>query len=189
MREVPHGQDGNFSHDHAISRINSDLANGIGNLSQRTLSMIYKNCEEKIPQPSSFTDEDRELLDAAYKNLLPAILKDLETFAIHRALEKVMKLASDADSYVDKMAPWKLKKEDPARMNTVLYVLAEVIRCLAIAMQPVTPDASAAILAQLCVPENERDFSAISDEHAIKAGTRIEKPEGVFPRILTETAA
>lgn len=101
-------------------------------------------------------------------------------------METVVAVASDADAYIDTQAPWKLKKEDPARMKTVLYVLAETIRCLAIATQPVTPDSAGKILGQLKVPEDERLFAHISGDYALKSGTAIDKPEGVFPRIQLE---
>lgn len=186
MREVSHGQDGSFSRDHAVQRVNSDLANGLGNLSQRTLSMIYKNCEGQIPAHGDFTAEDELLLENARIKMLPLLRADMEKFQANRFLETVVAVASDADAYIDTQAPWKLKKEDPARMKTVLYVLAETIRCLAIATQPVTPDSAGKILGQLKVPEDERLFAHISGDYALKSGTAIDKPEGVFPRIQLE---
>lgn len=188
MREVSHGQDGNFSREHAIQRVNSDLANGLGNLSQRTLSMIYKNCEEKIPEHGDFTEEDKLLLDNAHEKMLPLLREEMDKFQVNRVLETIMAVASDADAYIDAQAPWKLKKEDPERMKTVLYVLAEAIRCLAIAIQPVTPECAGKILDQLKVPEGERLFEHISADYALKSGTAIDKPEGVFPRIQIEQA-
>ncbi len=186
MREIPFGNDGNFSHEHAVNRINADLANGLGNLAQRTLSMIYKNCDGKMPAPGTFTGEDKNLLNDAQVRLIDAVRGDLDKLQIHRALEAVMAVTSEADAYVDTQAPWKLKKEDPERMGTVLYVLAETIRCLALIMQPVVPASAAKMLDQLAVPDNERDFSFISADHALKPGVEIAKPEGVFPRIVEE---
>ena len=183
MREISHGQDGNFSHEQAVQRMNADLANGIGNLAQRTLSMIYKNCEEQIPQPGDFKPEDEDLLAMAYEKTLPLMRKEFEDFKIHNGLEQVITLARAADGYVDAQAPWTLKKEDPERMKTVLYVLADVIRCIAILMQPVTPEAAGKILDQLKVSEKERAFAHIAKDYALKPGTAIEKPEGVFPRV------
>lgn len=188
MREVPHGQDGNFSHEHAISRINADLANGLGNLSQRTLSMIYKNCDESLPELKDLNADDKSLLDQAY-GLPDAIRPYFNAFEFHKGLEKIMIVARAADGYIDAQAPWTLKKEDPVRMSVVLAVLAEVIRCLAISMQPVTPDAAAKILNQLEVSDDQRLLAHISSGHALQAGTKIDKPEGVFPRIVEEEAA
>jgi methionyl-tRNA synthetase len=183
MREVPHGQDGNFSHEYALQRINSDLANGLGNLAQRTLSMIHKNCDEAIPQPGDYTAEDKALLGQAYDKLVPAMREEGGKMRFNRMLEHIWRLVIDANGYVDAQAPWNLKKEDPARMQTVLYVLAEVIRVLGIAMLPVTPESAQKMLAQLKIPEGERFFAYISAEHALKPGTPIDKPEGVFPRL------
>ncbi|MFP4313536.1 MAG: methionine--tRNA ligase [Alphaproteobacteria bacterium] len=188
MREVPHGQDGNFSHSHAIQRINADLANGLGNLSQRTLSMIYKNCDAKLPAREDLNGEDSALLDQAYA-LPDNIRGHFNAFEFHKALEQIMIVARAADGYIDAQAPWKLKKEDPERMEIVLAVLAEVIRCLAIAMQPVTPDAAGKILDQLAIKGDQRLLAHIAADHALHAGITIEKPEGVFPRIVEEEAA
>jgi methionyl-tRNA synthetase len=186
LREVPFGNDGNFSHEAAVNRINSDLANGLGNLSQRTLSMIYKNCEERLPEANDLTDEDNKLLQEAYVKLLPSLRIALDQQKFHTALEEIMKLVGEADSYIDRQAPWKLKKEDPERMHTVLYVLAEVIRCLSISMQPFTPNCAALILDQLQVDKAHRDFTYIGETGKLAGGTSIEKPAGVFPRILDE---
>jgi methionyl-tRNA synthetase len=186
MREMPHGQDGNFSHDFAVQRINADLANGVGNLSQRTLSMIHKNCDETIPEGKDFSAEDNALMDNAYKTLSGSVRVQYGAFAVHKALEGIMTVARDCDAYIDHQAPWTLKKTDLERMKTVLYVLAEVIRSIAIAMQPVTPSAAGKILDQLKIPQGERLFAHIDSGHALKGGTKIDKPEGVFPRIVEE---
>ncbi|MGH1457198.1 MAG: methionine--tRNA ligase [Alphaproteobacteria bacterium] len=188
MREVSHGQDGNFSHEQAISRINADLANGLGNLAQRTLSMIYKNCDAKIPAPQAFTEEDEELLHKAYHMIEP-VRGAFDAFKIHRGLEHIWSVVGACDAYIDVQAPWALKKTDTGRMETVLYVLAEVIRCLGIIVQPVVPTSAPKILDQLKISEDERDFAHISADHALKFAVGIEKPEGVFPRIVEEEAA
>ena len=186
MREVVHGQDGNFSHEHAVNRVNSDLANGLGNLSQRTLSMIYKNCDGTIPAIESPKQDDIALLEQCYSALSSNVRKHYNNFEFHKALEGIMVIARAADGYIDAQAPWKLKKEDPERMKTVLAVLAECIRCLAIVIQPVTPDAAGKILDQLSVSKEHRLFSHISKDYALEEGTVIDKPEGVFPRIVEE---
>lgn len=187
LREVPFGNDGNFAHEQAINRINSDLANGLGNLAQRTLSMIYKNCDGQIPTPSDFTDEDQQLLDMVYNKMLPNVRGFMDAYQPHRALEEIMRITGEANAYIDHQAPWGLKKTDPERMQTVLYVLAEAVRCLILIMQPVTPDASEKLLDQLKIDKDHRDLSAISaDETKFSASQAIEKPEGVFPRIVEE---
>ncbi|NCO03215.1 MAG: methionine--tRNA ligase [Alphaproteobacteria bacterium] len=183
MREVPHGQDGNFAHEHAVQRINSDLANGLGNLVQRSLSMIHKNCDAKIPKPNVYTDDDKKLLDHAHNRLIRPVMEEVDNMRFHRALEKIWRLVNDANIYVDTQAPWALKKEDPERMNTVLYVLAEVIRVLGIATSAVTPESSAKILDQIKIPEDERHFGMINDEYSLPSDFEIDKPEGIFPRL------
>lgn len=189
MREVPHGQDGNFSHEQAVRRINADLANGLGNLAQRTLSMIYKNCDAVIPSPDQITDEEKVFLDDIYGELTSDILRHVDKFAFHNILSLICAKISLCDIYIDKQAPWKLKKENPERMKTVLYVLAEAIRRIAIHMQPYIPEGSKKILDQLNVPENERLFKHIAHNYSLKPGTVIAQPEGVFPRIVEEESA
>ncbi len=186
MREIPHGQDGNFSHEGAITRINADLANALGNLGQRSLSMMYKNCEEQIPSPEEFTADDLAILKLVREDVMPVVREQFNAFKIHRALEEIWRAIGEANAYVDAQAPWTLKKEDPERMKTVLYVLAELFRCFAILVQPVTPDAASKILDQLGIADDARSFAHLSDEHAVKAGTPLEKPEGVFPRIVVD---
>ncbi|MGH1403285.1 MAG: methionine--tRNA ligase [Alphaproteobacteria bacterium] len=188
MREVPHGNDGNFSHEQAVQRINADLANGLGNLAQRTLSMIYKNCDAKIPVADGFTEEDRELLHKAY-GIVDQIRTDFDTMKINRALEKVWSVVGACDSYIDAQAPWTLKKTDTDRMATVLYVLAEAIRCLAIVVQPIVPHCAPKILDQMKVADDARDFRCLSSDYALSSGTEVTKPEGVFPRIVEDEAA
>ncbi len=187
MREVSHGSDGNFSHKQAVARINADLANGLGNLAQRTLSMIYKNCDGCIPAAGELTDEDKAILGKAY-TMLESARESFDAMKINRALEHIWSVVSACDVYVDANAPWALKKTDTERMNTVLYVIAEAIRCLSILVQPVVPYCAPKILDQLEIPENERMFEHISADYAIKSGTKINKPEGVFPRIIDEEA-
>ncbi len=188
MREVSHGSDGNFSHKQAVQRINADLANGLGNLAQRTLSMIYKNCDGSIPEPKNLTKDDNSLLNKVY-TMLGQVRPNFDNMKINRALEHIWSVVGACDAYVDANAPWALKKTDIERMNTVLYVLAEAIRCLSIIVQPVVPYCAPKILDQLEISENERSFEHISADHALKSGMKINKPEGVFPRLIDEEAA
>ena len=187
MREIPHGNDGNFAHEQAVQRMNADLANGLGNLAQRTLSMIYKNCDAKIPAPGKLTDEDEALLHKAY-TLTEHARVHFNEFKINRALEHIWSVVSACDSYVDTQAPWALKKTDKPRMETVLYVLAEAVRCLSIIVQPVVSASVSKILDQIAIPQEQRMFAHISKDYALKPGMEIQKPEGAFPRLTEDEA-
>jgi len=180
LREVPFGNDGDFSRKSFVLRCNADLANGLGNLAQRTLSMIYKNCNEKIPNPSEYTSEDNILLDNI-KVTLNRVRSHMDNQAFHLALDAIFTQAAAADTYVSVQEPWKLKKTNPERMETVLYVLAEAIRQIAILIQPIMPQSADKILQQLGV--EKCGFNQLGDGGRLQPGLLISKPEGVFPRL------
>ncbi len=186
LREVPFGNDGDFSHKAMVGRMNYDLANQFGNLAQRVLSMIAKNCGAEVPQPDVLVPEDEALLQAVAE-LLPALRAEMDQQQFHAALIKTWEVISEANRYIDHAAPWALKKTDPARMATVLYVLAETIRRLALLTQPFMPDAMAAMLDQLAVAPEARGFAEL--EKGLQPGTPLPKPQGVFPRYVEEEAA
>lgn len=183
LREVPFGNDGSISRESLIRRSNSDLANDFGNLGQRILSMIAKNCDGRVPAPGAFSEADRGLLDQA-AGLLDRLRAHYEVQAFHKALEATWEVVGAANRYVDEQAPWALRKTDPERMATVLYVVAEVLRRLAILSRPVMPGAMARLLDQLGVAETARDAAALAAPLA--AGGELPKPEGVFPRFVEE---
>ena len=185
LREVPFGNDGDFSHSAMVGRINGDLANDFGNLAQRVLSMIAKNCGGQVPAPGALTADDQALLDAA-GGLLDTMREHLLVQQFHAALAAQWRVIAEANRYVDTQAPWALRESDPARMATVLYVLAETIRRLAILAQPVTPGAAGRMLDQLAVAEDARDFAHLGPDHALAPGAALPKPEGVFPRYVDE---
>lgn len=185
MREVPFGSDGDFSHVQAVNRINADLANGLGNLAQRTLSFIYKNCDAKIPSPDEMTEDDKTFLEQAQQEMLTRVRQELDNQRFHKALEAIVDVVNLANAYIDTQAPWSLRKTDPIRMATVLYVLCEAIRCLGLILQPVMPQASAKLLDQLGIPENQRSFEFLAALHALKSGVEIPQPQGIFPRLET----
>ena len=187
MRELPFGNDGDFSHRAMVGRLNSDLANDFGNLSQRVLSMVNRNCAGQVPAPGDLTADDEALLAAA-RGLHAKLRAEFEVQAIHRALETLWQVIGDANRYVDGQAPWTLAKTDSARMATVLYVLAETIRHIAILAQPVVPDAAGRILDQLAAAADRRDFAALGEAGALTPGTVLPKPQGVFPRFVDEAA-
>jgi methionyl-tRNA synthetase len=185
MREVPFGNDGDFSHRAMVQRLNGDLANDFGNLAQRVLTQIVRNCDGKLPAPGAYTAEDNALLARA-RGLLARWRAELDVQSIHNALTVQWEVVGEANRYVDAQAPWTLRKTDPARMATVLYVLAETIRHLAILIQPVMPQAAAKLLDQLGLGASERGFDRLGPAGALKPGTPLPKPEGVFPRYVDD---
>ncbi|HJS32816.1 MAG TPA: class I tRNA ligase family protein, partial [Alphaproteobacteria bacterium] len=187
LREVSFGQDGDFSQRAIEGRLNNDLANDFGNLAQRVLTQVNRNCAASVPQPGKFTARDDAMLEAA-RALLPVLRAEIGQQAFHKALDALWRVIGEANRYVDEQAPWALKKTDPARMNTVLYVLAEVIRHCAILCQPFMPGSMAKLLDQLGQPEHARDFAALATP--IAPGTKLPAPSGIFPRhVVTGTTA
>ncbi len=182
MREIPFGNDGNFTRHSFIKRINSELANNIGNLVQRTLSMIWKHCDGKVPQASKSIYDQKELLQFA-ESLIIKIRTQIDQQLIHIVIEDIIDLSNRANTYIDHQSPWTLKKTDEEKMKSVLYVLAETIRYIAIILQPFVPDSATKILDQLSISKDERKFKHLSRNYALKAGTEIPEPKGVFPRI------
>ncbi|VVT19411.1 Methionine--tRNA ligase [Rhizobium sp. EC-SD404] len=183
LREVPFGQDGNYSEDAIATRTNADLANDLGNLAQRSLSMIAKNCEGRVPACGELSANDREILSAA-DALLEPVRDDMNAQAIHKALARVFTVVSDANRYFAGEEPWALRKTDPARMETVLYVTIEVIRQVAILCQPFMPQSAAKLLDLLAVGEDARDFAQLGDAGRLVSGTALPTPSGVFPRYV-----
>ena len=187
-REVPFGQDGSYSHEALVNRINADLANDFGNLAQRSLSMIAKNCGGVVPEPGEFSDADKAILAQA-DGLLAGARAAMENYEIHNMLAEVWALIGEANRYFAGEAPWALKKTDPKRMETVLYVTAELIRQAAILAQPATPAAAARMLDLLALPEEARSFASLGAAGRLQPGTALPAPAAVFPRWVEEDAA
>ncbi|MEY3081642.1 MAG: hypothetical protein RJA94_1627 [Pseudomonadota bacterium] len=185
LREVPFGQDGNYSHEAIVNRINADLANDLGNLAQRSLSMIAKNCGGVVPKHGAFTEADREILAAA-DGIHAEARAAHETHSINKALDAIWRVVADANRYFAGQEPWALKKTDPARMETVLYVTAEVLRIIGIMVQPYMP-ASAASLLQLLSIDTNASFADLGKR--LVSGTPLPAPAPIFPRYVDEEAA
>jgi methionyl-tRNA synthetase len=183
LREIPFGQDGSYSEEAIIARINADLANELGNLAQRSLSMVNKNLDGVVPAPGEFTAEDAELLAIA-DALLDRVRAAFDELAMHIALEAVWLMLGAANRYFSAQEPWVLRKSEAAadqtRFETVLYVTLEAVRIAALLVQPVMPSSAAKLLDLLGQPESERDFTAVASR--IAPGTALPAPTGVFPR-------
>jgi methionyl-tRNA synthetase len=187
LREVPFGQDGSYNHEAIVARINADLANDLGNLAQRSLSMIAKQYQGVLPEPGAFTDNDRAILAQA-DGMIGLARSAMASQQIHQALNAVWAVVAEANRYFAGEAPWALAKTDPPRQATVLYVTAEVVRQIAILAQPAMPAASAKLLDSLGIPADARDFAALGAAARIKPGTVLPAPAAVFPRYVDPAA-
>ncbi|MBX9823326.1 MAG: methionine--tRNA ligase [Afipia birgiae] len=181
LREVPFGQDGNYNHEAIVARTNADLANDLGNLAQRSLSMIGKQYQGVLPEPGAFSDNDKAILAMA-DGMLEQARTAMSTQQIHHALNAIWAVVAEANRYFAGEAPWALAKTDPARQQTVLYVTAEVVRQIAILAQPAMPDACAKLLDILGIAPDARDFAALGTR--IKGGAQLPPPAPIFPRYV-----
>ncbi len=187
LREVPFGQDGSYNHEAIVARINADLANDLGNLAQRSLSMIGKQYQGVLAEPGDFSDNDKAILAQA-DGMIALARTAMATQQIHHALNAVWAVVAEANRYFAGEAPWALAKTDPKRQATVLYVTAEVVRQIAILAQFAIPAASAKMLDILGIPAeaSSRDFAALGTR--IKPGTVLPAPAPVFPRYIEPAA-
>ncbi|MGB7404532.1 MAG: methionine--tRNA ligase [Pacificimonas sp.] len=179
LRDVPFGGDGSYSEAAIVQRSNSDLANDLGNLAQRCLSMIAKNCDGIVPEPIEPVALDTQL-ETDLGELPAAVQKAMSAHMIHQALEAVWREVGKTNAYFAAREPWALKKTDPAAMGSVLYRTADAVRRLAILAQPAIPIGANRLLDLLAVAPGDRDFAAL--DKSLTPGTALPKPEGVFPR-------
>ncbi len=188
MREVAFGQDGSYSPETIATRINADLANGLGNLAQRSLSMIAKGFEGRVPEPEAFTEADEALLAKA-DDLYAACRAAMDRQAIKSWLDAVWDVVAEGDRYFANEKPFD-KSLTPERKGTILYLTAEVVRQLAILVQASMPSSAARLLDLLGQPEGvARQFSALGEAGRLKPGTELPTPQGVFPRYVDPEAA
>jgi len=180
LREVPFGQDGDFQRRALIGRLNGELADGLGNLAQRTLSLIQRNCGGRMPATAAATPEDSELLHATAS--LPAALgRHLDRQEFHLALEAVFSQVRAANGYITQQQPWALRKTDPARMAAVLRHLHTALRCFATVLQPFMPGSMATLLDQLGIPAEARGVTALATP--LPEGTPLPPPSPLFRKI------
>jgi methionyl-tRNA synthetase len=185
LREVPFGQDGNYSHEAIVNRTNADLANDLGNLAQRSLSMIAKNVGGLVPAKGKLAEPDIAILQQAADALVTA-RKAMAEQAIHQALAAIFGVVAEANRYFAGQEPWALKKTDPARMETVLWTTAEILRRVGILCQPFVPGSAAKLLDLLAVPEADRTFAHVDEKHGLVSGTALPAPAPVFPRYVEQ---
>jgi methionyl-tRNA synthetase len=183
LREVPFGQDGNYSHEAIVARINADLANDLGNLAQRSLSMVGRGLGGVLPTPGALQARDQTLLAAA-DALIGKAREAMATQQLHQVLNAIWAVVAEANRYFAGEAPWALAKTDPQRQGTVLYVTAEVLRQVSILILPFMPTSAGKLLDLLAIPQGERRFADLGGGRRIAAGTKLPAPTAVFPRYV-----
>jgi methionyl-tRNA synthetase len=188
MREVPFGVDGDFSHSAMIHRINSDLANDLGNLFSRALSMVLKYFEGVIPAPSSLLEADHRLQEISAR-ILSQLSPLMDDLAFNKALASIWEIVGGANKYVDETAPWSLAKEerDRPRLGTVLYQTLEALRVVALLVAPFMPGTAQKMWSQLGIDGDilKRNLKEDGAWGGLTPGKKIVKPLPLFPRIDT----
>jgi methionyl-tRNA synthetase len=185
LREVPFGNDGDFSRRALVNRLNVELANDLGNLAQRSLSLVAQNCGGHLPAVGTPTEDDEPLLRAA--SVLPAVMRErMDHQAFGEALEDVWRVIRAANGYIDRQAPWALRRTDPERMAAILRVLTDVLRVVATVLQPFMPGSMAKMLDQLGVPDDAREIADLAI--VLPEGIKLPPPHGVFPRYVEDMA-
>jgi methionyl-tRNA synthetase len=192
LREVPFGQDGDFSESALVARINSDLANGLGNLLSRTLTLIERSSGGVIPNvPAPLSSDIEERLTKAGVEAFSRADSDIDDLAFSRALEQIWQLVRAADQYLETHAPWTLAKDPNNRtlLERVLYRAADSLRLLAIAIYPFMPSTAEAINQQLGINFNFHVPISFSDMqwNRLPPGTKVQKATALFPRIQTQS--
>ncbi|HEY2186177.1 MAG TPA: methionine--tRNA ligase [Xanthobacteraceae bacterium] len=188
LREVPFGQDGNYSHEAIVNRINADLANDLGNLAQRSLSMVARQLGGILPKPGPYSSADEQILASA-DGMIDKAREAMKTQQLHQVLNAVWAVVAQTNRYFAAEAPWALAKTDLVRQGTVLYVTGEVLRQVAILSAAFMPSSAAKLLDLLGIPAGERQFRDIGGSRRIAPGTTLPAPSAVFPRYVESEAS
>jgi methionyl-tRNA synthetase len=186
LREVNFGQDGSWSDEAIVLRSNAELANSFGNLAQRTLSQIFKNCDGYLPAIRGHTADDGALFDVIGKAVCDTIPAAFEELALSQAAEAWINAVFACNAYIDAQAPWALKKTDTERMETVLATLYICIAQLAVAIAPIIPTSADTLLERMGVAAELRNFTGIASHWyspLAESNFRLEQPQGLFPRL------
>ena len=193
LREVSFGQDGTYSEEAIVTRANADLANSFGNLAQRTLAQIFKNCDAYLPAIHGHDPADAALFDVIDQTVRKTMPAAYEQLALSQATELWMQAVYACNAYIDEQAPWALRKTDPDRMQTVLATLYICIAQLAVAILPVMPGSATTLLDRMGIDPSLRTFEGIGSHWyspLAESDYRIEQPVPLFPRLeLSEVAA
>jgi methionyl-tRNA synthetase len=182
LREVPFGQDGDFSREALIGRVNSDLANGLGNLLSRTVTMIERYCDGKIPPAHPGENEHENILEQAVKESARQAEEWLSSLQFHRALESIWNVIQTADQYVESQQPWRLAKNQASqtRLEQVLYRLAETLRHIAYHLSPFMPHTAQEVLLRLGVSDEGK---TLPQWGSLSTGLAVRKGLPLFPRV------
>ncbi len=187
LREVPFGLDGDFSHNALIHRINSDLANDLGNLVSRSTAMLGKYFAGLLPQPAAQTAVDQNLIDLFGRNV-QLLDEQLDNLAFNKALMTIWELISAGNKYIDETAPWALAKDESQRerLGTIMYNLLEALRLIALLVAPFMPETGEKILGLLACDPQKLELEGQDQWGGLQPGSRVQKAEPLFPRLETE---
>ena len=187
LREVTFGQDGSYSSEAIVNRVNADLANSFGNLAQRTLSFIARNCDGVLPTGGTRDPADDALLTLVSEVTRRDVPAHFEGLQLSQGIEGWLKAVFACNQYIDSQAPWALRKSNPERMNAVLATLYAAIRDLAIVIAPVIPGSAGRLLDAMGIPGGERDYAALEDpdsyDRLAASDFRLALPTPIFPRL------
>ena len=192
LREVPFGLDGDFSHKALIGRLNSDLANNLGNLLNRTVNMMKKYFDGIIPTSATLGDEDSDLESKA-REVIAEVQKLYDELAFNKILQKIWELVDITNQYIDKTGPWNLSKTDEGkeRLKTVMYNSAESLRVLGVLLFPFMPKSCESLMLQLGIEKSieEQGMRSLDNWGSLSPGTKTQKAKQLFPRIEDKQAA